>query len=261
MRIAFLIPVLVTLAGCGDGRPMASYPIEVAAAGATSAELRFEYEGGVLMIQPMDPASRASQGDAASPGESDPVLLMDAKTDHPDLRPKVESTKVGDALEVRVHQPTAKAAFGKRSRNEWRAAVDPRIPLDARIDAGVLGGTFHLGGLLIERFSVKANQGELDFDFTLQPVTTSTELLVELGHGYVRVRVPRGVPTRVRSREAVGKLIVEGIPEVSEGEYADGDFEGAEVRIDITLGVMMGQLLVERVSASSDGLPEGGVDK
>lgn len=249
MRIASLIPVLVCLVGCGDERPMASYPIEVAASGAQTVELRFEYEGGVLMIQPLD------QEEGESPDDGDAVLLMDAQTDHADLRPEAESNRDGDALRVRIHQPNAKAAFGKRSRNEWRAAVDPTVPIDARIDAGVLGGTFHLGGLSIERFSVHVNQGELDFDFTRRAVTSSTELLVELGHGYVRVRVPRGVPTRVRSREAVGKLIVEGIPEVSEGEYADADFGDAPVRIDVTLGVMMGQLLVERVepAAPSEG--------
>lgn len=241
MRIALLILVASGVPGCTDDAPLTSYPLQVAAEGAVSAEIHLEYEGGSLTLEPLRSAAEDVDPDAA------PLLLLDARTNRAALRPSVQSERKDGAVLVHVHQPLAQDAFGKRSQNEWRAALDAEMETRIRIDAGVLGGTFQLGGMTLPEIEVHAKQGQLDFDFTQAPVRSSTNLLVELGHGYVRVRVPYGIKARVRSREAVGRLIVQGIAEVDEGVYADEGFSDAPVKIDVTLGVMMGQLLVERI--------------
>ena len=223
---AIALALLVT-GGCGPAGPMVRVERSVEATGGPAA-IGLALRGGALLIEP--------GGEALV----DAVFQFDREAMRPDV---IEGFR-GDVKTVQIDQPDATKARG-RSRNEWALRLSPDQPLELNIAHQISGvADLRLGGLDLSRLEVEMGTGALLVDLTGAPPRRDLVVAMHLGHGQVRVRLPKGVGVRVRGRDAVGHFEVLGIPEVEDG-WQNAEFTAGGPTIDLGVGVGSGEVVVE----------------
>ena len=132
--------------------------------------------------------------------------------------------------------------FGDNSARVWDLEVNPRVPLDLVVDAGVGRVDLDLSELSIADLSLNLGVGET---LVVLPREGSYEASIEAGVGEVRVRLPRGVAARIRADRGVGSIDVSGEFERDGELFVSPGFAAAAERIDLRIDGGVGSIDVE----------------
>lgn len=195
--------------------------------GATSAKLRIDMPGGLLEV---------SAGSLA---------LVEARFrfDTESMRPVLRRSTDGDRVLIEVSSPGYEDGVG-RTRNEWTLKLSDSCPFDLELAMRAGRAQLALSGLLLRSLDLNVGGGELLVDLSGAPLQGDLTGHLELGHGKLLLKLPRGAGLRVRAWKAVGTLEVTGLsqdPKQPEA-WINPAFEAAEHSIDLTARVGWGDL-------------------
>lgn len=239
-----LLPLLLLAAACGRNDSAIGHFMRVThlvPEGATSFDAKVQLIGGYLKIAPIEDPESAGQH----------LCALDLGTNLPELVPTpMPAIQLQNGVaKIEVAHPQYRASWG-RAKNEWRIGLGAQLPTNLVV--GLMSGICEvkLGGLNCTRVEARVEQGQLVIDCAGAPLTTSCEVIAEIGTGQVRVRYPADptIGVRVRGRKAVGGVVITGLREVGADKdiaYVNDAFETAAIKLDLALGSGFGEVVVE----------------
>jgi len=239
IKIAFMLCSLLLLASCDD-RPSErrasreerekrdnkggdlSENRQIQFANQSSLRLDIEYDGGYLTIE-----------------RDDTGLLADIKLafEREEDRPYIDFDSSSSAPTLRIRSPRKKQniSFGKVRDNDWRIKLSPKIPIEFRIDGGVLDGKLDFTGLKVADLEINAGAGELQLEFR-EPNSERPDIRINSGAAETKARGLCNANFR--------RLDFNGGVGASDLSF-DGEWK-TDGRVDMNLGVGKNKILLAR---------------
>lgn len=220
-----LIPVLALLAlGATSCGPMVTKSFSSDAQGAGTVRAEFGVSVADVMVSPGAPSG-----------------LVDARFEYniPELEPAANYSVSDGVGLLSVRHPSGSISTPVGTRSVWDVRLNPNVPLDLDISAGVGDCRLHLGSLLLTGLNLKAGVGDVLVDFTgfgRQSLVGS----IKAGVGGFTLRIPRNVGARVRATSGVGDIDARGGWYVSGGTYTNPAWGTAAVSLDLAVAVGVG---------------------
>ncbi len=149
---------------------------------------------------------------------------------------------------ARLILKTTGGASGKRigpSRHyTWDLAFHPEVALDLNIDAGVGDMNLDLSELMLDAVNINFGVGDLLLKL---PPNGDCNISIDGGVGMVVIEVPAGLAVRIQSDTAiVASDMPQGYTKVN-NRYTSPGYDKAEARIDIRVGLGVGNLMVREI--------------
>ncbi|MFC5601864.1 toast rack family protein [Sporosarcina koreensis] len=162
---------------------------------------------------------------------------------HKRLEPKVSYKKRQDVGNVKIKQGSGtRLGFNKRKvDNEWDLQLTNDIPIDLNVDMGVSKSRLKLQGLQLNSLSIDAGVGESVIDLS-GDWKKGFRAKMDLGVGDVTIILPREVGVRVNASKGIGRVDLKDLTKQNEGVYVNDAYAGADVIIDISLDIGVGDV-------------------
>ncbi len=168
----------------------------------------------------------------------------------------------GAARQPWFHLPWAAA----NGATEWQIHLNPTVATDITAHTGGGNVKLDLAGMVVTHLCADAGGGNLDVvlpedaanlgvaarsgggSVTVEiggRTTGSSSIDASSGAGNVVVRVPGGLPARIRAKTGLGKVMVDPrFGKLNGNTYQSPDFEGAANRVEITVSSGAGNVSV-----------------
>jgi len=189
----------------------------------TALRLEIEYHGGYLSIERDDTGQLADIKLEFDREENRPYIDFDSSSSSPTLRIR----------SPRKHE--VRFSFDKVRENDWRIKLSPNIPIDFRINAGAVDGTFELTRLKVADLDINVGAGELDLNFD-EPNSERPDIRINSGAAETKARGLCHANFR--------RLDFNGGVGASDLSF-DGEWKN-EARVDINFGVGKNSILLAR---------------
>lgn len=162
---------------------------------------------------------------------------------HKRWEPKVTYKTRKDVGFVRIKQGSGKM-FGFNNRkvdNEWDLQLTNDIPIDLNVDMGVSKSTLNLEGLQLNSLSIDSGVGESVIDLSGE-WKKGFRANMDLGVGDVTIILPKQTGVRVNASKGIGRVDLKDFTKQNDGVYVNDAYTGADVVIDITLDIGVGDV-------------------
>ncbi|MCM3744738.1 toast rack family protein [Sporosarcina luteola] len=162
---------------------------------------------------------------------------------HKKLEPKVTYKKKKDVGYVKIKQGS-KTTFGfnkRKLKNEWDLQLTNEIPINLDVDMGVSTSTLNLKGLQLNSLSVDSGVGESVIDMS-GDWKKGFRADMDLGVGDVTIILPKNTGVRLNVSKGIGNVDLKDFTMQKDGEYVNEAFGGADVIIDITVDIGVGDV-------------------
>ena len=200
----------------------ASIPLE----GSTSARVRINHGAGRMTIAAHSEPEVLVMGDFGGG--------LDVKT-----------RKDGDGLDVKMSVPTQFIPFSwyPGYSLDWNFSMQRDIPLAIEMNTGASDSRIDLSELKVSELSLSS--GASSTRIILPAHAGYTRVDVEAGAASVDISVPEGVAARIRSQSGLSSLKLDTARfNRSGGTYQSVDYENAANKVDITLHMGVGSVIV-----------------
>lgn len=127
----------------------------------------------------------------------------------------------------------------------WDLALNPEIPTNLALNAGVNNATLDLARLNLTGLDLRAGVGSLTVTL---PATGDFRATINGGVGELIVRIPAGMAARIEASQGVGGLDVAGrFVEQGDQLYVSPDFETNANRVELKVSGGVGSIRIESV--------------
>ncbi|MCM3638600.1 toast rack family protein [Sporosarcina luteola] len=201
--------------------------ISIAKDKAESLDVDIDFGVGTLFIQ----------------GGSPEWVSGEFSYNHKRLEPKVTYKKKKDIGSVKIKQGS-KPTFGfnkRKLKNEWDLHLTNEIPIDLDVDMGVSTSTLNLKGLQLNSLSVDSGVGESVIDMSGE-WKKGFRADMDLGVGDVTIILPKQTGVRVNVSKGIGRVDLKDFTMQNDGVYVNEAYSGADVIIDITVDIGVGDV-------------------
>ncbi|MCL6615385.1 MAG: cell wall-active antibiotics response protein, partial [Firmicutes bacterium] len=131
-----------------------------------------------------------------------------------------------------------------RGRRFWELRLSREIPLEIEIKTGVGLSDIDLGAVKATKIAVRTGVGRTTLTL---PEEGAIEAEIEGGVGETIVYVPKGMAARIRARQGLGGIEVEGVFRRSGSEYLSPDYDTARNRVDLEIKGGVGRIAVREI--------------
>ena len=167
-------------------------------------------------------------------------VLYDKRTSDVDFSGEVH----GGHAEITLKSHTRRAPwglFGGGANEEWQVWLNPGIPIDLKIDAGVSDVNLDLEDLQLTRLEINAGVGELAVTL---PRHGTYEATLDGGVGALTLYIPEGLEARIRVDGGLGSVDVAPRFEKDGRYYVTEGYHTADNRADIDIDGGVGAITI-----------------
>lgn len=132
--------------------------------------------------------------------------------------------------------------FGRNAAQNWTLRLNPNVPTDLRIEAGIGGADLDLDELRLNRLTFESGIGT---SVVSLPRSGRLEAHIRSGIGSLTVRLPREMAARVRVSKGLGAVTVTDALERRGDLYVSPDYDRAQARIDLAVDAGIGSVVIE----------------
>jgi len=125
----------------------------------------------------------------------------------------------------------------------WDLGLNPALPLDIHFSIGAGSAELDLQGLRLERLDVNMGVGKTKVTL---PEAGRFEARVNGAIGQIVIIVPKGMAVRIHPGTALANLSLPSDYQKRDGEYVSPGYEAATHRIDLDVGMAIGNITVRQ---------------
>jgi hypothetical protein len=136
--------------------------------------------------------------------------------------------------------------FDFRSREErtWELGLNPDVPMNLTLDAGVGRSVLDLSELDLTSLNVNLGAGEAVLTL---PSEGEFEANVDGGVGDVTILIPEMMAARIEVDQGVGDVDVDAAFEREDDRYVSANYEDAENRVELEVNMGVGSVRIEQI--------------
>jgi len=125
----------------------------------------------------------------------------------------------------------------------WDLGLNPALPLDIHFSIGAGSAELDLQGLRLERLDVNMGVGKTKVTL---PEAGRFEARVNGAIGQIVIIVPKGMAVRIHPGTVLANLSLPSDYQKRDGEYVSPGYEAATHRIDLDVGMAIGNITVRQ---------------
>jgi len=174
--------------------------------------------------------------------DEDKLVEATIAYDEQGMRPTSEFTLEGGDAIVRIKSAHSTGTpFGGSAAGEWIVKINPSIPVQLKITAGVNKTDFDLGDITLESLDLDMGVGDVDIQL---PQKGPYEVDIDGGVGMLTLDIPPGVEARIRIDGGIGSIDVSNRYHKKGKYYLTDGFEGAKDAADIDIDGGVGSITI-----------------
>ncbi len=152
---------------------------------------------------------------------------------------------IGDQAIYQLRESGSSVVVGVGvGRRTWELGVTPTIPLDIRFNQGAGASELVLSELKISGLNVSMGVGQTRITL---PATGQFNAKIDGAIGQIVIDVPKGMGVRIRSGLALANIQVPSGYVKAENVYSSPEYESAENRVELEIGLAIGNVSVHEV--------------
>ena len=153
----------------------------------------------------------------------------------------------GERVTLRLRPPHGSGFapwnWGNQQR-DWDIHLNNAIPLELEVEMGAAEANLDLSEMQVRRFRLKT--GASDSRVTLPAQATYTRATVETGMASVALCIPEGVAAQIEAEAGMAEVKINRSRFPRAGKvYRSADYDTADHRVDLTIHVGMGSVIIE----------------
>lgn len=138
----------------------------------------------------------------------------------------------------------SRGIIGPGRRYSWDLAFHPDVALDLDIDIGMGDVNLDLSALTLDAVNVNFGVGDI---LVKLPETGDCDINIDGGMGAVVIEIPADMAVRVQTDAAiVARAIPPGYTQIN-NRYTSPDYNNAEKRVDIHVGLGIGSITIQEI--------------
>lgn len=213
------------------GQPLESDTISQALGGAKTAQITLSPAGAALQVKALTDSEQLIEG-VVHPSQGE-RFTRKARGENGEAYFTLRSTGV-------VYVPNWRETPDSPT---WNLGLTPAIPLDLAISMGAGQADLDLKGLNLRSLDINLAVGQT---FVRLPAKGQFDGAIKGAIGQITVVVPAGMAVRIHANPLLGERLVPA-SYLREGDnvFMSPDYEKADNRVDLDLGLAIGQLQVQ----------------
>jgi predicted membrane protein len=132
----------------------------------------------------------------------------------------------------------------RSTKQDWDIGLNRFLPLSLKVELGVGKSNLNISELNLKHLDVNSGVGETCIDLTGEWKEAFTVNL-DCGVGKTNLRLPKEVGVRIDMNKGIGKVNADDFMKVG-NYYMNKQYENASVKIEITIDIGIGELIVEQ---------------
>ncbi len=175
---------------------------------------------------------------------TDMADVVQAKLESNGLQLKSDAQRDGTTQRVVLSATDGPNLWVGPPQNNWGVTLTERLPMKLTIDAGASNVNADVSKVHLTDLSVKA--GASSTVITLGDKEANLNVAVDSGASSTTLRIPKDSGVVMHFEGGLSSRVLEGLMEISKGEYRSQDYETATNRISITVDAGLALFRIER---------------
>ncbi|MBB4824557.1 hypothetical protein HNO89_001781 [Sporosarcina luteola] len=187
-------------------------------------------------------------GDLQVSGGSDEWMNGKFKHKSSKYAPEI-SYKVKNGTGFLHLQQRSKVTLGftkRKFENGWDIQLTDKIPMDLDIDMGVSGTTLDLKGLQLNKLTIDSGVSESTIDLS-GDWKKSFPASIDVGVGATTLLLPKQTGVKLSIKRGIAELNLTDFISKGNGVYVNEAFDKADVIMDITMNIGIGDVEIKLV--------------